>query len=205
MITPPQRLSPRTNPRVGCGVRVHRLGFPLSDSASITRAEAVLTETRACSHTHSLKKSHASFREMPTWVWTRQQGSKFLSRERSLSSFHLCYSFQGPFAPNKVFSLTKKRKKTSAFQLKVNGICIFPGGVERDDTDTQSFLSLIFLFLFSLSLCRSEQRGGMSVCSVPGALTAIRFRSERSCEKEERIEPKRGWEGKTQRRENKDA
>lgn len=33
----------------------------------------------------------------------------------------------------------------------------------------------------------------MSVCSAPGALTTIRFRSERSCEREKHIEPERGW------------
>ncbi len=69
-------------------------------------------------------------------------------------------------------------------------------------THNPSFLSF---FSFSPSLCLSEQKGGMSVCSAPGALTTIRFRSERSCEREERIEPERGREGKTERRENKDA
>lgn len=44
------------------------------------------------------------------------------------------------------------------FQLKV-----FPGGRERDDTDTQSFLSLIFLFLF-FPLSLSVGAEGWDVC-----------------------------------------
>lgn len=59
-----------------------------------------------------------------------------------------------------------------------------------------TILSFSHLSLSFLSLCLSEQRGGMCVCPTPGALTMIWFRSGRSCEREKcvrtRTRAKRG-------------
>lgn len=49
------------------------------------------------------------------------------------------------------------------FQLKLKQISILPEGGERDDTDTQSFFSLIFLFLFP-PLSLSVGAEGWDVC-----------------------------------------
>lgn len=172
-----------------------------------------------CAHTHRRKErgnvahtepSHVSFREMPACVWTRHWGSKFLSRARALSSFHLCYFFQGPFASNKVGSLKPEQHRGfNSTKTKTN--FHFPWR-RRKGWHWHTILPFshfsVFFFFFSFSspsLCLSEQKGGMSVCSAPGALTMIRFRSEKSCEREQCIEAERGWEGKTGRRENEDA
>lgn len=65
VLTPSELFSPFTNPSVGCGVKVHHLGFPLSSSVSITRAAAVVTAMYShtqtyhkLSHIEALKEPH---------------------------------------------------------------------------------------------------------------------------------------------------
>lgn len=118
VLTPPQHFSPLTNP-VGCRVKDHRLGFPLSNWVLITRAKAVLTVTQACTHIDTWgnvtrwasRRVTAALGKCALGFELISEGSKFLGRERKtpLKFFHLCYFFQALFAPSKVYSLTRRQ------------------------------------------------------------------------------------------------
>lgn len=166
-LTPPQHFSPLTNPRVGCRVRVHWLGFPLSDTASITRAKTVLTAAQACTHTHTSKnvthRATPALGKCPLGFELFSGGQNSWVKRDPSQVFTCVISSRAHLYPIK---FSHYPETTSVFQLKVKGISMFPGAGKRDDTDTQSFLhfslSLFFFFLPPLSVCRSRRVGCLS-------------------------------------------